>query len=69
MNTEAQELADNLRGTAWELKESSKKAREFWNESCTPQTLVNIRKMESAARELEQWADSIDAEYCKGDEA
>jgi hypothetical protein len=69
MNTEAQELADNLRGTAWELKESSKKAREFWNESCTPQTLVNIRQMESNARALENWAGEIEEEYCGGDEA
>jgi hypothetical protein len=63
MSVEAQELADNLRATARAMRESAKRLGAYG----TTATKAKSDEMEGAAAIAEEWADAIEAEYCKAD--
>ena len=65
MNIEAQELADNLRGTARAMRESAQRL----GASGTTSAVAKRDELKGAAAIVEEWADSIEAEGCGGHKA
>jgi gamma-glutamylcysteine synthetase len=69
MNIEAQELADNIRATARTMRESAKKMRQFWRKCHRDQAFIHGVELANAARICDEWADAIEAVFCKGGKA